>query len=356
MTNKEIQNIYIGADQASKAYLGTDIIWEPSGPVDPYEREYLTVEMLESGNFSINNDVFYSLNNGAWTHAANRIQLAVSTGDEIRFKQDGPGTSGLTYLFSGNTVQHIVYGNIESLEHGDNFFEMTSMVPDTTFTRLFDSDSGLTSAENLVLPAMRINVKAYELMFHACVNLVTPPRILPSTSLTTDCYYEMFSGDSKLVSAPVLPATTLAQSCYQRMFNSCVVLETAPVLPATNLATNCYYGMFQGCNGLFSAPELPATTLAQSCYYDMFKNCKNLYCTPELNAPTLAPFCYRSMFEGCNKLNCIRCKATDISANSCTYFWVANVAATGTFEKATGMEDWTTGNSGIPSGWSVVSR
>lgn len=356
MTNKEIQNIYIGADQASKAYLGTEIIWEPSGPVDPYEQEYLTVEILESGTFLINKEVFYSRNNANWTLVSDRIQLSVEAGDEIRFKHEDPGTAVFAYLFSGNTVQHVVYGNIESLEYGDNFFGEYSMLPDVTFTRLFDSDSGLTSAENLVLPAMNINVRAYEYMFQACVNLVTPPRRLPSTSLTTNCYYAMFSGDSSLASAPVLPATTLAQSCYQVMFQSCLSLETAPVLPATNLAANCYYGMFQGCNGLFAGPALPATTLAQSCYYDMFKNCKNLYCTPELNALTLVPFCYRSMFEGCNKLECIRCKAINISANSCTYFWVANVAATGTFEKAYNMEDWTTGNSGIPSGWSVVSR
>ena len=41
------------------------------------------------------------------------------------------------------------------------------------------------------------------------------------------------------------------------------------------------------------------------------------------------------------------------SADDCTYYWLNGVAATGTFTRAESMEDWTTGASGIPSGWTV---
>lgn len=59
------------------------------------------------------------------------------------------------------------------------------------------------------------------------------------------------------------------------------------------------------------------------------------------------------MFQGCTLVNRIECLATDISANSCLYNWVGGVSATGTFVKDASMTSWPTGNSGIPSGWTV---
>ena len=86
--------------------------------------------------------------------------------------------------------------------------------------------------------------------------------------------------------------------------------------------------MFSGCTSLTTAPELPATTLAIGCYLGMFNNCSSL--------------------------NTVKCLATDISANNCTNTWTYGVSATGTFIKSANMSSWTTGTSGIPSGWTVV--
>jgi hypothetical protein len=55
----------------------------------------------------------------------------------------------------------------------------------------------------------------------------------------------------------------------------------------------------------------------------------------------------------CYSLNSIKCLATNISASDCTTNWVEGVASSGTFIKAANMSGWTTGNSGIPSGWTV---
>ena len=138
------------------------------------------------------------------------------------------------------------------------------------------------------------------------------------------------------------------------MFNGCTSLKTAPALPATTLAMYCYYNMFQGCKSLATAPkELPATTLADGCYFGMFQDCTSLTTAPELPATTLAMGCYYQMFQGCTKLNYIKCLATDISASYCTGNWVSGVAFTGTFVKARRMTSWTTGVSGIPTGWRV---
>lgn len=125
-------------------------------------------------------------------------------------------------------------------------------------------------------------------------------------------------------------------------------------LSATTLANECYSAMFGGCTSLTTAPELPATTLAESCYWVMFNGCTSLVTAPELPATTLANECYNNMFSGCTKLNYIKCLATDISASNCCRSWVMNVASSGTFVKAAGMEHWPTGASGIPLRWTVV--
>ena len=51
----------------------------------------------------------------------------------------------------------------------------------------------------------------------------------------------------------------------------------------------------------------------------------------------------------------ITCLATDISATDCVENWTLDVALTGTFYKAPGMEGWPLdSSSGIPTGWTVA--
>ena len=61
------------------------------------------------------------------------------------------------------------------------------------------------------------------------------------------------------------------------------------------------------------------------------------------------------MFSDCTNLNYIKCLATNISAPSCTYFWVENVYNDGTFVKNPSMTSWDFGDSGIPSSWTIKS-
>ena len=146
-----------------------------------------------------------------------------------------------------------------------------------------------------------------------------------NATLTSYCYYGLFSGCDSLTSTPELPATTLANGCYADMFRGCSSLTIAPELPATTLAEECYNGMFQGCSSLTQAPELPATTLAASCY--------------------------NSMFYWCSNLNTI--KLGYIGNFSMDYFgyWVDGVASEGTFYY--NGSDETRGESAIPTGWTV---
>ena len=182
-----------------------------------------------------------------------------------------------------------------------------------------------------------------------------------TTASTSEArFIRLFYGCTSLTTAPTLPAETLADYCYADMFYGCTSLTTAPALPATTLAEYCYSGMFSNCTSLTTAPTLPAETLADYCYEYMFSGCTSLTSAPALPAITLADYCYEYMFYGCTSLNSVTMLATDISAKSCWRNWLKDVAATGTFTKAAGLEQGDgkgqipTGSHGIPSGWTVV--
>jgi hypothetical protein len=86
----------------------------------------------------------------------------------------------------------------------------------------------------------------------------------------------------------------------------------------------------------------------------MFFDCTSLTTAPELPATTLADYCYYEMFWRCSKLNNITMLATDIGATACLYTWVYGVSSTGTFTKHPEMTSLPSGDSGIPSGWTIV--
>ena len=213
---------------------------------------------------------------------------------------------------------------------------------------------------------------AFVSLFQDCRSLTKTPS-LPATTLADSCYYKMFYGCENLVQAPELPALSIPDSfiynrtnvsgCYVSMFEGCVRLEQAPALPATTLGKGCYVRMFYGCILLVKAPALPATSLpdvlsssggtsspAFGCYSDMFGECRSLVRAPSLPATTLGGACYGWMFYKCTSLEEIRVSATDISADRCTASWLQDVSSTGDFY-CNPNTAWSTGVSGIPSGW-----
>lgn len=307
--NLDVSSFKIGGADCS-IYLG-DVKMYPQS--HDYSQDYLTFRALEDGTFSWSgtssaNCLSYSTDSGAtWSTPAQKITTStISSGNTIMWKGSGmsPTYNGIGTFYQ-STPRFNVEGNIMSLLFGDNFSGQTDLTGyNNAFVFLFSRYGyygKIVNAENLILPA---------------------------STMVDECYNSMFYNCTSLTAAPVLPATTLAENCYGGMFSGCTSLTTAPELPATELAVGCYYGMFAGCTSLTAAPELPATTLAE--------------------------FCYGTMFRGCTSLNSITCLATNITADKCLSSWVDGVAASGTFIKAASMSSWTTGNSGIPSGWTVV--
>ena len=337
-----------------------------------YASDYLTFDIVSGGTivFSLRSSrtgytktISASTDNGqTWTemqsgYGSSASTINVSAGDKVIFKGMNAAydNNQNCSMFSGSTAYFNLEGNIMSLIYGDDFRGQTTLTEIYTFRNLF-MNTNVISSENLILPATTLADECYYGMFYNCTSLRTVPSVLPATELTYRCYYGMFNGCRSLTTAPELPATTLTQGCYQNMFLGCTSITSAPELPATTLADYCYSSMFFGCTSLTTAPSiLPATTLANYCYSSMFRDCTNLTTAPELPSTTLATNCYSGMFRDCTSLNYAKCLATDISATSCTTRWMENVvSSTGTFVKAESMNDWPTGDSGIPNGWTVV--
>ena len=354
---------------------------ECEGIID-YSTQYLTFESKSNNNsFSFTtNTIEYSLDDGStWSSLTTGNSVTINSGETICWKASGlsaDSSNGIGRFSS--TEQYEVKGNAMSLVSGDSF-ETASTISEYQFRGLFSGSTGLTSAENLVLPSTTLADSCYLRMFYNCYSLTTVPE-LPATTLANSCYAYMFRGCSSLTTAPVLsattlalscynsmfsyctslinapelPATTLANYCYGAMFSNCTSLTVAPELPATTLATYCYGSMFNACTSLTVAPELPATTLSTQCYIHMFRGCSSLTTAPELPAPTLVGYCYQYMFNGCTSLNYIKCLATNPNDNigGNVSDWTTNVASTGTFVKDAN----TTWQYGIPSNWTVQNN
>ena len=325
----------ISAVYGGKTYSGeVEIVKGPAGLSTPLTLEAAVAGAVVTFDNKASGPVTYRVNGGTEqtiaSGASEDITLSAA-GDKVQFYGDNAAyaSSISNYSSIACTKDCYVYGNIMSLVKSAGFASETTLTESYAFASLFVTNE-------------RVKNKAgYELL-------------LPATTLSDRCYYEMFGGCTGLTVAPALPATTLASACYRNMFEGCISLTTAPALPATTLANYCYQKMFADCSSLMTAPVLPATSLTMYCYSSMFYGCSSLTSAPALPATTLSDHCYNWMFKYCTSLNSVTCLATDISATDCTENWLSDVAPSGTFTKATGMTGWTIDSpSGIPSGWTV---
>ena len=310
----------------------------------------LTIEFINAGTITITNpwsSLEYSKNDGE--HIKYSRTISVEAGDKISLYAKKSSNTSKVHMNISCSSDCYLYGNIRSL-----IIEQEQLT-EYAFSHLFGGNTYIKSnnEKKLTLPARTLADYCYYYMFYGCTNLTEAPA-LPATTLASFCYRSMFEGCTNLLEAPSLPAITLADSCYGGMFEECSSLTKAPLLPATKLADSCYNFMFYGCTNLTEVPALPATTLAMYCYEYMFSGCTSLKEAPLLPATMLAIKCYYYMFSGCTSLSKIECLAQDISANDCTNDWLRNVSSTGTFIKSKNMNNWPTGEDGIPSGWTVI--
>lgn len=214
------------------------------GEID-YSKEYFTIEALETGNFIVRkNMVGVSINGGEWEPITSTpYNIPLDAGDRVRFKSTSGDHSG---IFSGNTIQFKVYGNIQSLRYEDNFENNTTA---TRMTNIFRSSTGLIDASNLVLPGASFNdmSSAYTGSFYGCSNMTDGPAVLPATALYSSSYRQMFAGCSKLKKSPDIMATSASWSrALSEMFSGCTSLEYVKCLLTSASGSNVLTGWMTG--------------------------------------------------------------------------------------------------------------
>lgn len=318
----------------------------------------LCIKAFRTGVVTIKNPlrktIEYSRDNASWTRSSETsivLELEREEGIYLRGNNasyaTGTGDANSTMISCSNYCY--VYGNIMSLVDAENFPTAVELTSSNTFCNLFKGNTCIFNHPSLPLllpattlssncyygmfygcsklqeapslPAMTLAAGCYQNMFYNCIGIQNPPA-LPATQLAPSCYHSMFYNCTSLQSAPDLPATTVFSNCYYNMFYGCRSLVTVPEeLPAPALADRCYYGMFYGCSSLVTAPALPATDLATSCYWSMFVNCSKLLEAPELPATTLASGCYGNLFFGCTSLQAAPVLRATTMASQC-YFWM----------------------------------
>ena len=177
-----------------------------------------------------------------------------------------------------------------------------------------------------------------------------------SETMTDGCFKRLFQGNTKLLNAKdlILPFDEVKSNSYSEMFDSCTSLETAPILPATIIGFAGYHNMFKGTK-ITQAPEIKHITTFKSTnnLEGMFYNCTLLDTAPELPNITLTNLCYEYLFRGCNKLKSIKWDYNFAPNSTYCDYWVSGVASSGTFYRTD--ESWTPsyGTSGVPTGWTV---
>lgn len=155
--------------------------------------EYCNVTVSDFG------DLQYKLGDGDWTTytSTTRIRLN-SRGEKVSFRGTNAttGSGGSNYMNINCNGPCYVYGNVMSLLSKDNYATMTELPYDHTFQNLFMGNSYITHAENKDL-------------------------VLPATTLTQYCYYQMFSGCTNMNYVKCLATDISAKNCtYNWLYNT----------------------------------------------------------------------------------------------------------------------------------------
>lgn len=172
------------------------------------------------------------------------------------------------------------------------------------------------------------------------------------------CFARLFYGNSRLTKGPEYPFDTLNGYTFFETYRNCSNLTQVPLLPAKHLGDREYQYMFHSCSSLTTVGNmvLPSENTTIGCYSYMFYNCVNLEDTPIIYAKSLsASYVCQYMFYGCSKVDSLTVYMDSVTGNNATASWLGSVSATGTFHNL-GTATYSSGISGIPSGWTEVNN
>lgn len=280
---------------------------------------YFTVQAAEEEtttitfNYTNQGSVFYRTttknDSGDWVTTEWRSYttgVVLEQQEYVQFKVTGrtsPYNTSGTPIFTSESKLCYIYGDLMSL-----YWDEVNDKPGTTlvgnaFQSAFQNATwiDIPAGKPLKLSATTLSANCYGNMFQGCTNLKNPPA-LTSADVQRSSYSSMFEGCTALTSAPELSATVVGVSGYKRMFYGCSALRAAPVALKGTTSDYACEQMFYQCSALINAPELPADQVGYKGYCEMFFECTSLTVAPDLGAMTIGKEAYQRMFKGCTSL------------------------------------------------------
>ena len=363
--------IYIGNNEISNIYVGTEeIIGIYAGDLQIYPTDFGVVTAISLENLVWVKDVPYSGGTADSGNCSFKVYAYYDSGKRKNVTH-GATVSGSLVVPETTANTREMVGTL-TLTASYSGFTATGNV--TVYQEAATSDFSkeyltfiVTSGGTIVW--RKAGRSAQNLSISYSINNGTWTTITASS--TTGAAINVVAGDEvrfKGTNSSYAKSASYVTACrFAGTATCCVCGNIMSLIYGDNFigqnklqSANAFCGLFFSYSKMTSDGKhklvLPATTLTNDCYHHMFYGCSNLTTAPELPAPTLKSLCYAEMFGGCSKLNYIKCLATNISADRCTLYWHNGVSSTGTFVKASSMETWTTGNKGIPEGWTVVNN
>ena len=336
--------------------INIDLILEDNNyPYFEALEENSSVGMTLIGSFTPT--LYYSFDKETWTlwdyssinlpNIGNRVYFygtsnALSTSDNDYSVFTGSGTLKL-----GGELPRVVNGR----NNGKSF-----TIYDRAFFRAFENCIALKSiAETTFGIAKKVGSRAFYMAFCGCTSLIDAPK-LDFIMGDKECFYSTFKDCINLACVRGALPKANGDSAFESMFEGCSSLIATPIISKSNSGHwYIFRKMFKDCTSLINAPALPLrTTITRSqCAY-MYAGCTSLINAPEITATSFEYGACGYMYAGCTSLQYIKCLATNILESNCTEHWVQNVSLVGTFVKNPLMSSWPSGDSGIPSGWTVV--
>lgn len=329
------------------------------------------MSLLKGGNFEKSRNV----DNSAFAKLFLGCTTIINARDMI-VNASNIGSYGMQEMFKGcsNLIStpYINVGTASGYPFNSMFENCTSLIefthqlpiPSTNnvnnrvYRYMFKGCTSLTKAPAELSTITQFSNNAYQEMFFGCTSLVDVPSILPATSLTSFCYYNMFRNCTSLTDAPQLPATSIPQTAYCSMFYGCTSLVNVPDINITQITgSSALSDTFRGCTSLMQCPikTLPDSFSVNDILSRAFYDCKNMTGEIILPARILTATCYNTALRN-TKISYIKMLATDISASGCLGNWLYGVpnVSTSIFVKHIDATWTTTGNSGVPTNWTVL--
>ena len=224
---------------------------------------------------------FYNNGSATYTTGSDGIpsrwtEVKPSTGPDYFYIENTDDTSGnVSFTFNGapgsDTIQQIEWSKDKTnwttvILAADTTTDVPIDVGEKVYFRNDNGKCSMSSSEYLSFNSdiyTNTGGELYTLLDYTDENV----------SLRNYAFSSLFEGNSYLIDASnlVLRWTTLTQYCYRRMFSGCRALEIPPSLITTTLARYCYKEMFYRCSSLQIVITYADDISASGCLRDWLK-------------------------------------------------------------------------------------